>query len=146
MIDLCSSLEYSLRFAAIFRNIFARLFRVYIYLKNSKKNILHFSKRPLIYKMTSYKKMCIVLCFQVNIPFYNNNNKRPDIIIINKKKREFAKLWTLLSRLTTELNWRNVKKRINTSTLLGNLKNYGTWKWLLYQSWLVLQVQWLKYC
>ena len=26
----------------------------------------------------------------------------PDIIIINNKKREFAKLWTLLSRLTTE--------------------------------------------
>ena len=46
----------------------------------------------------------------------NNNNKwdfniqtdhlisarRPDIIIINKKKREFAKLSTLLSQLTTE--------------------------------------------
>ena len=28
--------------------------------------------------------------------------RRPDLIIINNKKREFAKLWTLLSRLTTE--------------------------------------------
>ena len=28
--------------------------------------------------------------------------RRPDLIIINKKKREFPKLWTLLSRLTTE--------------------------------------------
>ena len=28
--------------------------------------------------------------------------RRPDIIIINNKKRELAKLWTLLSQLTTE--------------------------------------------
>ena len=28
--------------------------------------------------------------------------RRPDLIIINKKKREIAKLWTLLSRLTIE--------------------------------------------
>ena len=28
--------------------------------------------------------------------------KRLDLIIINNKKREFAKLWTLLSRLTTD--------------------------------------------
>ena len=28
--------------------------------------------------------------------------RRPDLIIINKKKREFAKLLTLLSHLTTE--------------------------------------------
>ena len=30
------------------------------------------------------------------------SNKRQDLIIINQKKRELAKLWTLLSRLTTE--------------------------------------------
>ena len=36
--------------------------------------------------------------------------RRPDLIIINKK-REIAKLSTLLSLLTTELNWKNVKKR-----------------------------------
>ena len=28
--------------------------------------------------------------------------RRPDLIIINNKKRELAKLWTLLSRLTTK--------------------------------------------
>ena len=27
--------------------------------------------------------------------------RRPDLIIINKKKRELAELWTLMSRLTT---------------------------------------------
>ena len=64
--------------------------------------------------------------------------RRLDFIIINKKKRELAKLWTLLSQLTTELNWREAKIRISTSTLLGKWKNYETWKWQLYQSWLVL--------
>ena len=50
--------------------------------------------------------------------------RRPDLIIINNnnKKRETAKLSTLLSRLTTEQNWKNVKRRISTSTLLGNWK------------------------
>ena len=36
--------------------------------------------------------------------------RRPDLIIINKKKRKFAKLSTLLFRLTTEYNWKNVKR------------------------------------
>ena len=46
--------------------------------------------------------------------------RRPDLIIITKKKkkRKFAKFSTLLSRLTTELNWKNVKRDISTSTLL----------------------------
>ena len=65
--------------------------------------------------------------------------RTPDLIIINKK-RELAKLSTLLLRLTTEYNWKNVKRRISTSTLLGNWNNYGTWRWQLYQSWLVLLV------
>ena len=43
-----------------------------------------------------------------------------DLIIINKKKREFAKLSTLLSRLTTEWNWRNVKRRKSTLILVEN--------------------------
>ena len=30
------------------------------------------------------------------------SDRRPDLIMINKKKREFEKLSTLLSRLTTE--------------------------------------------
>ena len=41
-----------------------------------------------------------------------------------KKKKEFAKLSTLLYRLTTELNEKNVKRMINTSTLQENWKNY----------------------
>ena len=31
-----------------------------------------------------------------------------------------------------------MKRRISTSTLLGNWKNCGTWRWWLYQLWLVL--------
>ena len=68
------------------------------------------------------------------------SSRRPDLILINKKKkkkRKSAKLSTLLSRLTTE-NWKNVKREISTSTLLENWKNYGTWRWQLYQLWLVL--------
>ena len=45
----------------------------------------------------------------------HNNNQQ-------KKKREIAKLSTLLSRLITELNWKKVKRRISTSNLLGNWK------------------------
>ena len=71
--------------------------------------------------------------------------KRPDLIIINNnnnnKKKEFAKLSTLLSRLTTESNWKNVKRRISTSTLLGNWKtmdhegdNYTNRDWCFWYS------------
>ena len=60
--------------------------------------------------------------------------------IMNKKKREFAILWTLLSRRTTEENWKKMKRRISTSTVLGNWKNCWTWKWQLYQLWFVLMV------
>ena len=45
----------------------------------------------------------------------------PELIIINKK-REFAKLSTLLSRLIIKENWKNVKRRISTLTLLENWK------------------------
>ena len=63
-----------------------------------------------------------------------NNNQQ-------QKKREYAKLLTLLCRLTTEQNRKNVKRRISTSILLRSWKNYGTWKWQLYQSWLMLLVE-----
>ena len=43
-----------------------------------------------------------------------------------KKKRPFAKLSTLFFMLTTEWNWKNMKRRINTSTLLGNWKKKTT--------------------
>ena len=58
----------------------------------------------------------------------------------NQQKRELAKLWTLMSQLTTEKNWKKVERKINTWTFLGNWNNYETWKWQLYQSWLVLLV------
>ena len=67
----------------------------------------------------------------------------PNLIIINNnnnKKRKLAQLRTLLSRPTTEENWKNVKRRIITWTLLGKWKKYGTWRWQLYQLWLVLFV------
>ena len=52
--------------------------------------------------------------------------RRPDLIKINgknnNKEKEFAKLSTWLSRLTTEQNWKNVKRMISTWTLLGNRK------------------------
>ena len=67
--------------------------------------------------------------------------RRPDLTMMNKK-RELEKWWTLLSRLTTKYNWKNSKRRISTSTLLGNWKrNCGEWRWQLYQSWLVLLLQ-----
>ena len=42
--------------------------------------------------------------------------RRLDLIVIN---RELAKVWTLLSRLTTGWNWKKVKRRISASVLLG---------------------------
>ena len=69
--------------------------------------------------------------------------RRPYLVIINKKKekKELAELWTLLSRLNTERSWKKVNRRISTSTLLGNWRDCGTWKLLLYQLQLVLLVQ-----
>ena len=51
--------------------------------------------------------------------------RRPGLTTFNKK-RELTKLSTFLSRLTTEKNCKNVKRRIISSTLLGNRKNCGT--------------------
>ena len=84
----------------------------------------------------------------------NNNNfdihtdhlitaRRPVRIIINKK-REYAKMSTLLvwnTRKNMEfgvsadhrIKLKECEKRISTSTLLENWKNYGTGKWQLYQ-------------
>ena len=64
---------------------------------------------------------------------YIDNNNGNNNIINNIKKRELPELWTLLSQLTTEKNWKKVKRDISTTNLLGNWKNYVTWKWRLYQ-------------
>ena len=53
-------------------------------------------------------------------------------------KRELVKLWIWLSRHSTEKNWKKVKRRISTWTLIWYWKNSGTWTRQLYQSWLVL--------
>ena len=66
------------------------------------------------------------------------STRRPDIIIINKKKENLQNCGLYCLGWP---NWKKVKKRISTSTSLGNCKNYGTWRWQLYQSCLVLLVQ-----
>ena len=55
------------------------------------------------------------------------STRRPDLTIINKN-RELAKMWTLLFRLTTEQNWKKVKRRTNTMTFFGNWKNLWNMK------------------
>ena len=44
------------------------------------------------------------------------------------RKRKLAELQTFLSRLITEQNWKKVKWRINTSTLLENCKHCQKYK------------------
>ena len=69
--------------------------------------------------------------------------RRPDQIITNKRKRESAKVSTLRSRMTTEYNWKNVKRKISTSNLPGNRKkknmehegdNYTNCNWYFWNS------------
>ena len=67
--------------------------------------------------------------------------RRPDLVIINKKMRtcqvvDFA--GPANHRVKLKERW---EEGWGASTLLGNWKNYGTWRWQLYQSWLVLLVQ-----
>ena len=62
------------------------------------------------------------------------STRRPDLIIINKKKKEKENMQNCrLCCPGWPQNWKNVKRRLGTSTLLGNWKNYGTWRWQLYQ-------------
>ena len=52
--------------------------------------------------------------------------RRPDKVIVNKRKKEKKKENLqnsgLVSRLTTQWNWKKAKRRISTWTLLGNWK------------------------
>ena len=49
--------------------------------------------------------------------------RRSELIIINNNnKTEHGKLWTLLSRLTTKLNWKKGERRANILSLLENWK------------------------
>ena len=57
----------------------------------------------------------------------------PDLIIINNKKRELAKLLTLLSRLTT-IKLKECEKKDKYLDFARELKkNYGSWRLQLYQ-------------
>ena len=55
--------------------------------------------------------------------------RRPDLIIINKKKRTCK----IVDFAVPADHWKNVKRRISTSTLLGKWKNGGTCRWQLCQ-------------
>ena len=61
----------------------------------------------------------------------DNNGQKTRPNNNQQKEENLLKLSTLLSWLTTEWNWKNVKRRVSTSTLIGNWKNYGTWRWQL---------------
>ena len=65
--------------------------------------------------------------------------RRPDLIIINnkKKKREFCKIFDF--PVSAEL--KEYEKKDKYLDLARELKNYGTWKWRLFQRWLVLLAQ-----
>ena len=53
--------------------------------------------------------------------------RRPDLIIINKKKK-LAKLWTLLSRLTTEYKLKNCEKKDKYLDLARKMKKLWNMK------------------
>ena len=61
--------------------------------------------------------------------------RKPDLIIIKKKKRT-CKIVDFAVPADHRIKLQESEKKI----LLGNWKNYKTWKWQLYQFWLVLLV------
>ena len=68
--------------------------------------------------------------------------RRPDlIIIIKKKKKRKKKERENLQNCAHRIKLKECEKRISTSTLLGNWKDYGTCRWQLYQSWMVFLIQ-----
>ena len=60
--------------------------------------------------------------------------RRPDLITI-KKKKITCKIVDFAVPVDHRIIWRNVQRRISTSTLLENWKNCGTWRGQLYQLW-----------
>ena len=65
----------------------------------------------------------VLLLWLILLCLYNNliSARRPDLIIINKKKIT-SKIVNFASMAGDRINWRDVKRRINTWTLLGNWK------------------------
>ena len=66
------------------------------------------------------------------------STRRPGLIIINKKKENLQNCRLYCPGWPQNKTRKNVKREITTSTLLENWKNCGTWRWQLYQLWLVL--------
>ena len=74
------------------------------------------------------------------------STRRPDPIIINKKKKkDKEKRNCKIVDMAVQADHRiKLKESEKNDKYLGSgreLKNCGTWKWQLYQSWLVLLVQ-----
>ena len=66
--------------------------------------------------------------------------RRPDLMIINNnnKKKKTCKIVDFAGPANHRIKLKECKKEISTSTSQENWENYGTWRWQLYQSWLVL--------
>ena len=62
--------------------------------------------------------------------------RRSDFVIINKKKNKKNQIYRIVDfAVTTDhgVKLKESKKKERTSTLLGNWKNCGIWKWCLNQ-------------
>ena len=63
--------------------------------------------------------------------------RRPDLIIINKEKRTCK----IVDFADHRIKLKECEKKDKYLDIARELKNYGTWKWWLYQLWLVLLAQ-----
>ena len=61
----------------------------------------------------------------------------------NQQKKRICKIVDFAVPADHRIKLKECEKK-NKSTLLENWKNYGTWRWPLYQLWLVLLLQWQK--
>ena len=52
--------------------------------------------------------------------------RRPDLMIINKKKKRICKIVDIAIPADHRIKLKECERRISTSTLLENCRNYGT--------------------
>ena len=65
--------------------------------------------------------------------------RRPDLIIIKKKKKRNGKIVDFAGLVDHRIKLKESEKKDKYHDLARELKkNYGTWRWQLYQLWLVL--------
>ena len=65
--------------------------------------------------------------------------RRPHLIIINKKKKKICKVVVFAVPADHRIKLKESEKRDKYLDLAReSKKNYGTWRWQLYQLWLVL--------